>query len=403
MSVNRRSFLGGVLMSSAAVVAGCGTSSGKRADDADQAVAAPSSPRASPSVDWASFGDSLRQKASAGLFSGAIRVEQNGKVLLDNAFGMADRARSLPDTPATKFCVASMGKMFTAVAIGQLVSAGQISFDDTVGRHLTGFPPAIADHVTVAQLLTHTSGMGDALQPGPTPPPETLQAQLALIAKTPLSFAPGSSSAYSNSGFIVLGAIVERAAGTAYPTYVHDHIFSPAGMSDTGVRVYRPVDVPGMAHGYELDDASGRPVSGPPPGPGQNPIPAGASFRDNATDVQIGNPSGGAISTTADLARFARALTGHRLLSPTMTATLITGKVPVQRPGDPGQDSYAYGFDDVRLNGTRIIGHNGGTPGYEGQLDIYPDRGVTVVILANQDRALVPAIQQTETMMTTNL
>lgn len=247
---------------------------------------------------------------------------------------------------------------------------------------MPGFPPEIADHVTVAQLLTHTSGMADVLQhSGPTPPPDTLAAQLAQIAKTPLSFAPGSSYAYSNSGFIVLGAVVEHASGIAYPTYVHEHVFTPAGMSDTEIRVYRPADIHGMAHGYELADSS-------------------AALRDNSGDVQIGNPSGGAISTTADLASFARALTGHRLLDPAMTATMTTGKVPIHRPGGPAQDAYAYGFEDQRLNGTRIIGHNGGTPGYEGQLDVYPDTGTTVVILANQDRVLVPVIQRTEAMLT---
>jgi CubicO group peptidase (beta-lactamase class C family) len=179
----------------------------------------------------------------------------------------------------------------------------------------------------------------------------------------------------------VLGAIVERASGIAYPDYVHERVFAPAGMSDTDIRVYRPADVSGMAHGYELGDS---------PGP----------LRDNSGDVQIGNPSGGAISTTADLANFARALTGHRLLDPGMTATMTTGKVTIHRPGGPAQDEYAYGFEDQRINGIRVIGHNGGTPGYEGQLDIYPDSGTTVVVLTNQDRTLVPVIQRTEAMLT---
>ncbi|WP_267254611.1 serine hydrolase domain-containing protein, partial [Catenulispora rubra] len=223
---------------------------------------------AKSALDWPALGDHLRQQAAAGLFSGAVRVEQNGHVLLDAAFGMADRTRRITNTPTTKFCAASMGKMFTAVAIGQLVSAGKVAFDDTVGKHLPGFPSAIADHVTVAQLLTHTSGMGDVLQhAGPTPPPDTLAGQIAEIAKTPLLFAPGSSSAYSNSGFIVLGAMVQQASGTDYPSYNHKYVFTPAGMSDTDIRVYRPADVPAMAHGYELDDASGRPDQSPPPAP----------------------------------------------------------------------------------------------------------------------------------------
>ncbi|WP_370374331.1 serine hydrolase domain-containing protein [Catenulispora sp. GP43] len=355
-------------MSTSFTVAGCAKS--------------PAKPHA---TDWSSFEDSLRRQAAQGSFSGVVHAERNGSVLLDAAFGMADRTRGIANTPSTKFCAASMGKMFTAVAIGQLVSAGKVAFADTVDRHVPGFPPEIAEHVTVAQLLTHTSGMGDVLQhSGPTPPPDTLAAQIAQIAKTPLSFAPGSGYAYSNSGFIVLGAVVEHASGAEYPSYVHDHVFTPAGMSNTEVRVYRPADVQGMAHGYAFIDESGRPTTP----------------RDNSGDIQIGNPSGGAISTAADLTRFARALTAHRLLDPAMTATMTTGKVPLHRPGGPAQDAYAYGFEDERINGVRVIGHNGGTPGYEGQLDIYPDTGATVVILTNQDRVLVPAIQRSETMLT---
>jgi CubicO group peptidase (beta-lactamase class C family) len=133
-----------------------------------------------------------------------------------------------------------------------------------------------------------------------------------------------------------------------------------------------------MAHGYALDGA----------------------FRDISDQVQDANPSGGACSTVGDMAKFAEAVVGHRLLTPAMTNTVLTGKVKSDRPGGPPVDTYAYGFSDVRINGVRIVGHDGGTPGYEGQLDIYPDLGVTVVVLANQDQAMRPVIGRSEDLLT---
>jgi CubicO group peptidase (beta-lactamase class C family) len=193
---------------------------------------------------------------------------------------------------------------------------------------------------------------------------------------------PGTGYSYSNSGFIVLGALIERITGRRYDDYVHEHVFRPAGMTHTDVRVYEPREIPGMAQGYVLTD------------------PATGTLSDNSSLIQIGNPSGGAISTVDDMLGFARALTGHVLLDPAMTDTVTTGKVRIRRPGGPADDWYAYGFEEQLINGVRIVGHNGGTPGYEGQLDIYPELGYVVVILTNQDQVMVPAIQRSESMLT---
>jgi CubicO group peptidase (beta-lactamase class C family) len=226
-------------------------------------------------------------------------------------------------------------------------------------------------------------------------PPYTLAGLLERIVKAPLQFQPGSRFGYSNDGFIVLGAILERLTRQDYADYVREHIFTPAGMTATDVGVYRPSQIPGMARGYMLVDRDGRPVR---PGSGQGSTAPSGTLRAN-DEVQVGNPSGGARSTVGDLLKFAQALTGHRLLSPGMTDTVVAGKVATNRPG-PGQDKYAYGFSDQRINGARIVGHNGGSPGYEGQLDIYPDRGDVVVILTNQDQVLTPAIQRSQQILT---
>jgi CubicO group peptidase (beta-lactamase class C family) len=134
-----------------------------------------------------------------------------------------------------------------------------------------------------------------------------------------------------------------------------------------------------MAHGYAL---------------------TGSTLTDISDQPQIANPSGGAYSTTGDLVKFADAVLGHRLLTPAMTATLLTPRVSSPQPGGPPVDKYTYGFAYQQLNGVTFVGHNGGTAGYAGQLDIYPRTGDVVVVLTNQDNTMIPAIQQTEAILT---
>jgi CubicO group peptidase (beta-lactamase class C family) len=382
----------------APLAAACGTAAG--------------TPGAPPASDpWADLDGELRALADQGRFSGAVRAGQGDRALLDAGYGAADRAAGEPITPGTAFCIGSMGKMVTAVAVGQLVERGALAFTDTLGRHLDGFPAAIADTVTLHHLLTHTSGMGDIFDGGPvTEENHTIAALLDRIRTRPLQFAPGSTFGYSNAGFVVLGAVVERVAGRPYADHVREQVLDRAGMTATAVRSYRPADVAGMAHPYALVGSDGQPL-GPAPGPAEPP--AGSQLRDLGTELEGGSPAGGAISTTADMIAFARALTGHALLGAELTDTLLTGRVDVPVPPRPPQAGagpapaprtpprYGYGFLEQRINGTRIVGHNGGTPGYEAQLDIYPDSGHAVVVLTNQDRTIRPAIERTEQLLTT--
>jgi CubicO group peptidase (beta-lactamase class C family) len=380
-----------------AVIAGCRGTASQPARPA--AASAGEQPAAE---DWGAYGEYLRRRAAAGDFSGAVLVAKDDRRLLQQGYGMADQKRGVANTAQTKFCIASMGKMFTGVAIAQIVEHGRLSFNDTIGKYVSGFPREIADKVTVHQLLTQTSGMGDALRRDPTTePPRTIADMMTKIVATPLEFAPGSRFGYSNSGFIVLGAIIERITGQSYADYVQEHIFEPAGMIDTAVRGYRPNEVPNMAHGYIRVGPNGEPLppGRPGPGPGSS-APSGGTLRDNGDMLQIGNPSGGEYSTVTDILAFAQALTGHRLLGPALTETVLAGKVESRRPGGPPADKYAYGFSDQRVNGVRIVGHNGGIPGFEGQLDSYPDKGYTVIVLANQDGVLVPAVQRSEEILT---
>jgi CubicO group peptidase (beta-lactamase class C family) len=339
------------------------------------ACSAPETASAKAPQPWRDLDAYLKQSG----FSGTALVAKDGRSLLAQGYGTADRSRGVPNTPATRFCIASLGKMFTAVAIAQLVQQDMLSFADPIGKYLHGFPAEVADKVTIAELLTHTSGLGDVAL-GTSQPPRTLAGMMARIVREPLQFEPGSRFSYSNDGYIVLGAIIEQVTGLAYADYIRRHIFKPAGMTDSDVRVYRPAEVPRMAHGYVVGDDG--------------------QMHDNAEMLQIGNPSGGAYSTVRDLLSFAKALIRYQLLSAELTLTILAGKVDVHRPGGPPVDMYAYGFADQTINGVRIVGHNGGSPGYEGQLDIYLGKGYVVAILANHDQVLVPAIRKSEELLT---
>jgi CubicO group peptidase (beta-lactamase class C family) len=392
MVIRRREFMGGMLLVPV-IIGGCGGTTSQ-----PEKPAAGSAGKQVSAGEWRVYGEYLKQRAAAGEFSGAVLVAKDGQPLLEQGYGMADQKRGVANTAQTKFCIASMGKMFTAVAVAQLVGQGKLSFTDTIGKYVSGFPPETAGKVTIHQLLTHTSGMGDALRRGPTTePPRTIADLMKQIVKEPLQFEPGSQFGYSNSGFIVLGAIIERVTGQSYADYVHEHIFKPADMTATAIRVYKPSEIPDMAHGYMRVGPDGQPL---PPGPGPGSAGQSGTLRDNGDMPQIGNPSGGAYSTVADMLRFAQAVTGHRLLSPALTETILAGKVYSQRPGGPPEDRYAYGFDDQKINGVRIVGHNGGTPGFEAQLDIYPDKGYTVIVLTNQDGVMVPAVRRSEEILT---
>ncbi|HTU29869.1 MAG TPA: serine hydrolase domain-containing protein [Solirubrobacteraceae bacterium] len=327
---------------------------------------------------WRAYSRWLAARARAGQFSGSVLVATPHRTWLDAGFGLSDRSSKAANTPRTRFCIASIGKLFTAISVAQLAERHELSFDAPVGRYVRGLPAAIGTHITIAELLDMTSGLGNVVL-GRRRPPTTLAGQVALIAGERPQFTPGRRFLYSNDGYILLGAVVQRVSGESYARYVGRHVFAPAHMTHTGYRVYVPADVDGMAHGYAL---------------------AGTTLRDISEMPQIANPSGGAYSTTGDLLRFARALLAHRLLGAGMTRTILVPRVNSPQPGGPPVDEYTYGFAYQRIHGVTFVGHNGGTPGYEGQLDVYPRTGRVVVVLTNQDQTMIPAIQRSEAIAT---
>lgn len=328
------------------------------------------------------LGAFLDQLAASDSFSGAVLVAKGEKPIFKKAYGMANKNGNIQNQVTTKFNLGSMNKMFTGVAVAQLAEQGKLSFNDTVGKYLPDYPnKAVADKVTIHQLLTHTSGLGDYLD-------EKFSAgqagfkrvtdYLPVFASDPLAFEPGRGWQYSNAGYIVLGAIIERVTGQSYYDYVQKHIFKPAGMAHTG---FYPLvgDLPGTATPY---------TNIGPKGPEQGPRHAA-----KRGDLR-GGPAGGGYSTVDDLLKFSIALRRHHLLSPQYTDLITTGKV------NAPFGKYGYGFGDVNFNGVHSFGHNGGAPGISAQFDVYPDLGYTVIVLSNYDPpAMVKVLSKIRTLI----
>ncbi len=285
----------------------------------------------------------VTERAHKEEFSGVVLLERAGTTVYSGAFGSASVAYQAPNTLDTAFNVGSIDKIFTHIAIEQLVEQHRLRLDQTIGELLPDYPNKAARAVTVEQLLEMRSGIGDFFGPKYLATPKdrirTLADYLPLFADEPLAFPPGTQRAYSNGGYIVLGLIIERVTGTSYYSYVAAHIFGPAGMTSAG---WPQRDVPqsGLATGYTTVDD-----------------PGGAR-RDNVyTAPARGSSAGGGYATAGDLAAFARALLGDKLL-------------------DAGEADRIFGSG---------IGVAGGAPGINADLEIDKRSGYVLVVLSNFD------------------
>lgn len=310
-------------------------------------------------------------------FSGVVLLARGGRIVHHQAYGMADRDAGRANTLDTRIGTGSVPKMITAVAVAQLVEQGRLRFTDTLGAVLPEYPNEDARrHVTIHHLLTHTSGVGDPfLSPRYVRGARfaTPREWMALFADQPLEFRPGERMGYSNGGYAVLAAVVERVSGQPFAEYVRDHLFRPAGMKAADPDAYRALP---WARGYS------RPPETDPMG--MEPR------RSNEWMVGAQGPStdlsgfGGIGMTAEDLFRFTRALREHRLLGAEMTDTVLAGKVDVA-PGMPVK--YAYGFyvDRGPEDRNAVIGHSGGGSASGIGADVEMVGDWTLVVLGNYD------------------
>jgi D-alanyl-D-alanine carboxypeptidase len=305
----------------------------------------------------------VEQRTARDRFAGSVLVGKDAKALFAQAYGLANRAKQIPNTVETQFRLGSMNKSFTALAVAQLAENGKVSIDSPVGQYLPDYPNRdLAQRVTIRHLLNHTGGTGDIFGPAfdkNRPNLRTLRDYVALYGARPVNFDPGTRWEYSNYGYILLGVIVEVVSGQTYYEYVRQHIYEPAGMSKTAA-LPESDEIRDRAVGYK------RGQSGWVPNTDELP------YR--------GTSAGGGYSTVQDLFRFANALRQHKLLGAAYTSLLTTGT-----QATPDGSKYGYGFFDVDLNGVRYFGHGGGAPGMNAEFRVFPDSGYTVIVLANVD------------------
>jgi CubicO group peptidase (beta-lactamase class C family) len=300
-------------------------------------------------------------------FSGAIAVSRGDRVVYQRAAGIASIAWNAPMRVDTKMNLGSMNKMFTSVAIAQLVAQGKMAYTDTLAKLVPDYPnQEVARRITIHQLLTHSSGLGDyftdTYQRTAKNVFRTVRDYFPLFADKPLLFEPGTRFSYSNAGFMVLGAVVEKVSGQDYFAYVREHVYAPAGMKDTDA-YEMDHDTPNLAIGYTHGD-------GDPPGVWTNNL---------YLHVVKGGPAGGGFSTVGDLLHFAGALE-HCTILDRASVERITHK----QIGD-GDDAYGYGFGVHSVRGHPFYGHSGGFDGINGNLTVVPDLQLAVAVLANRD------------------
>lgn len=327
------------------------------------------SPFAAPAVAITAHGDEaeridrfianeMERRHIAGLSAAVI---SDGQIRYAKGYGLANVERRTPVLANTPFLIASVTKMFTAVGTMLLVQDGKVQLDASVGNYVSDLP-APWRPVTVRQLLGHTSGLNsftshDIPACGPTKEQANYQKQdvIAEVSCLPLDFEPGTSWSYSDTGYFVLGVLIERVSGLSYEKYLRQRIFKPLGMRST--RLIGPMGVDdGRAVGYSWD---GKQFT---PGPLLSPVVEG--------------PSGGLVSTVQDLARFDGALSDERLLPQPVLRTML-------EPLGIGTAMYGLGFAVRPINGRRQVGHTGGGPGAATSFARFVDDDVTVVVLTN--------------------
>jgi CubicO group peptidase (beta-lactamase class C family) len=290
-------------------------------------------------------------------FMGSVLVGQGDTVLFEKSYGSANLEWNIPNAPDTKFRVGSVTKQFTATCILLLEERGKLKLSDPIKQYLPGIPETW-NPITIRQLLTHTSGITELVglpdfettQLSPTTPEKTI----ALLRDKPLDFVPGAQFSYSNSGYIVAGAIIEKVSGQSYEQFLQENIFTPLGMSGSGYDLNATV-IPNRASGY----ASG---------------PNGLS---NASYVHMTVPfaAGGLYSTSEDLFHWNQALFGYQVLSESSVHQMTT----------PEKFDYGMGLAMMTSRGRPVIQHGGVIEGFKAFLSYYPESRVTVVVLANSE------------------
>lgn len=321
------------------------------------------------------IGKRIQKEVTAGQFSGVALIAHNDRIIINEAYGYADREKNRMNTVNTRIHTGSVGKMLTAAAIGQLAEKGKLKFSDTLGTILPDYPNHKAAHsVTIAQLLTHTAGIADPFELGKRMPGadySTAASNLNLIAPENLTMEPGAYHSYSNGNYSVLAAVVEKLSGMSFEKYLKENIFKPAGMAIADKDGYSRLP---RVENYSFD-------------PELDPFAVGSRIVSTSTantpEYEYSGFSN-AYLTAEDVYRFMLALRQGKLVSPEMVEILTRGKVDV---GQGAPVKYAYGFYDATMWGTNMRGHSGGGghSGIGAEAEMIWDSNYYVILLGNYD------------------
>lgn len=308
--------------------------------------------------------------ANNGVFSGTILLAKDDKVLYKKAYGLASRRYDVKNNLETKFQIGSMNKMFTSIAIMQLVEAGKVSLKDKLTHYIdrSHFGEGQFDAITIEQLLTHTSGLGDI------PNMEQkrhrirkLDDAVELYKGIKLNFEPGSRWRYSNTGMHMLGHVIETASKQSYYDFIDQQVYQKAHMQSSGsFDLDVPIKNSARSYWYSTDTGT---------------------YTENLMYQDVkGGPAGGGYSTVGDLHNFALALLDNKLVSKALTQQATSAKPNLNSP------NYGYGFSVRGNEGNQIIGHAGSHLGMSAQLNIYRDKGYILAVLGNSSSATTPIV-----------
>jgi CubicO group peptidase (beta-lactamase class C family) len=301
----------------------------------------------------------MNASAKVERFSGAILVARDGKVIAAKGYGMADVENDVPNTPETKFRLGSLTKQFTSASIMLLQERGKLSVQDSVCKYVAPCPEAWQP-VTIHHLLSHTAGVPNFTafpeykktmrEPAPV---ETL---IGRFRDRPLDFKPGENWKYSNSGYALLGYVIEKVSGKSYESFLRENIFEPLGMTSTGYDHPEEI-VKRRARGY---------------------APRGEGLVNAAyIDMTIPFSAGGLYSTVGDLYLWDQALHGGKLLKKPSLDAMLT----------PVRNNYGYGFGVDKIFNRPMAGHNGGIEGFATSIIRFTDDRATFIVLSNNEAA----------------
>jgi CubicO group peptidase (beta-lactamase class C family) len=301
------------------------------------------------------FDEIAKTRVEAKQFMGNVLLAKGNKVLFEKSYGSADMEWNVPNTAESKFRIGSITKQFTAACILLLEDRGKLKADDLVSKYVPNAPAAWSK-ITIYHLLTHTSGIPsftgfpeyERFRTQPTTPEKLL----AFFRDKPLEFEPGSKWNYSNSGYEVLGYVIEKVTGQTYQQFLDQNIFKLLNMTDSGYDSNSRV-IARHAYGYM-------------------PGPHGVTVA-GYIDTTVLYSAGALYSTTRDLLKWECGLFGGRLLKPASLQKMIT----------PFKNDYGCGLFIATVNGHKRIEHAGGIQGFNAEVVYWPDEQMTVIVLAN--------------------